>query len=158
VYDLRQVHSVDIDEKYRDMVVICSSWQEVYEKSRVFMTCTVSSAPYIDIPPRKGTLQLNISLRDYKAELIKYVDMMIVDDWEEICRENTDVEQMHLKYGLQKSGVLEIYDALYGGNWDNLDEKVVMFNPMGMAMYDIAVGRYYYDKSIELAVGLTLEE
>ena len=158
IYDLRDIDYDDISEKYKDKVVIAKNWQEVYSNSKIFITCTVSSAPYIDLPPQKGTLQLNISLRDFNADLVKYMDLMIVDDWDEICRENTDIEQMHLKHNLNKSDVIEIHEALHGAIWNDLSEKVVMFNPMGMAMYDIAIGKYYYDKSVELEVGLVLSE
>lgn len=158
IYDIKGVDVGSINIKYRHLVVIASSWQEVYHNSRVFITCTVSSAPYINIPPPKGTLQLNISLRDYHANIVKHVNVMIVDDWTEICRENTDVERMHIEFGLAKSDVIEISRAIDGNIWTNLDEKVIMFNPMGMAIYDIAISKYYLDKSIEQGIGLTLEE
>ena len=158
IYDIKGVDINNIKSKYRNYVVIASSWQDVYNSSRVFITCTVSSTPYINIPPPKGTLQLNISLRDYHAEIVKYVDVMIVDDWEEICRENTDVERMHIEFGLTKSDVIEISRAIDGNNWNDLDSKVIMFNPMGMAIYDIAISKYYLDKSIEQGIGLILEE
>ena len=157
LYDLQPIDAAHIPEAYRDKVVIATSWQEAYRASKIFITCTVSTGAYIDIPPRKGTLQLNISLRDYKPELVKYVDTMIVDDWEEICRENTDIEQMHLQYGLNKEDVIEIHEALFGDIWTDLENKVVMFNPMGMAIYDMAVGKYYLEKSIETGIGLVLE-
>lgn len=158
IYDLKGVDIGDINIKYRNLVVIAPNWQEVYLNSRVFITCTVSSAPYIDIPPPMGTLQLNISLRDYHAGVVKHVDVMIVDDWAEVCRENTDVERMHIEFGLAKSDVIEINRAIDGNIWNDLDEKVIMFNPMGMAIYDIAISKYYLDKSIEQGIGLTLEE
>jgi len=157
IYDLRAVNIDEIDIKYRHLVHVADSWAEAYQQSKIFITCTVSAAPYIDIPPAKGTFQLNVSLRDYKAELIKHIDLMIVDDWDEICRENTDVEQMHLQFGLQKSDVVEIHNAFNDELWQGLDQKTIMFNPMGMAVYDIAVAKYYYDQSMEKGIGLELE-
>jgi ornithine cyclodeaminase len=38
------------------------------------------------------------------------------------------------------------------------DDDIVMFNPMGMGVFDIAVAAYYYNKSIEMGVGIDLAD
>lgn len=158
LFDIATIDIELVDSKYRHLVEISDTWQDVYTNSKIFMTCTVSAAPYIDLAPQKGTFHLNVSLRDYQAHLVKYMDKIIVDNWEEICRENTDIERMHLDFGLNRQDVVEIHDALDGPFWENLEQKVIMFNPMGMAAYDIAVGKYYLDKSLEKGIGLVLED
>jgi len=158
LFDITTIDIELVDSKYRHLVEISDTWQDVYTNSKIFMTCTVSAAPYIDLAPQKGTFHLNISLRDYQAHLVKHMDKIIVDNWEEICRENTDIERMHLDFGLNRQDVVEIHDSLDGPFWENLEQKVIMFNPMGMAAYDIAVGKYYLDKSLEKGIGLVLED
>lgn len=158
LFDIVTIDLERVDSKYRHLVEITNNWQQVYNNSKILITCTVSAAPYINIAPQKGTLHLNVSLRDYEAHLVKYMDEIIVDNWEEICRENTDVERMHLEFGLKRQDVVEIHDALDAPLWQNLEQKVIMFNPMGMAAYDIAVGKYYLDQSFEKGIGLVLED
>ena len=36
-------------------------------------------------------------------------------------------------------------------------EMPIMFNPMGMAVFDVATGRYYLDKAKAMKIGLELE-
>lgn len=126
-------------------IIVCSSWEEVYDKSNLFITCTVSSQRYVNRVPKKGGIYLNVSLRDFEPDFLKKVDMNVVDNWEEICRENTDIEHAHLQFGLDKKDVLEITDIINPESISGLNQKVFMFNPMGMAIYDIAVAKYYHD-------------
>jgi len=159
IYDLREVDESLIDPAIRDKVVIAESWQEAYDDADVFMTCTVSKAPYIDKKPKEGSLQLNVSLRDYKTSIFDYVkDAIIVDDWEEICREKTDVEMLHLEKGLQEEQTKSIVDMVAGGCMEDYPkDAIIMFNPMGMAVFDIALGVYYLGKAQKEGVGTVLE-
>jgi len=105
LFDKRKIDITDIPEAYREKIVIVNDWNSIVDNCDIVMTCTVSKDRYINTPGRKGTLHLNVSLRDYCPEFMKTVDVMIVDDWDEICRENTDIELMHLEHDLQKDDV-----------------------------------------------------
>ena len=71
---------------------------------------------------------------------------MIVDDWEEVCRERTDIEMMHLEKGLQKENTKSIIDIVREDCIGKFDPVYpVMFNPMGMAVFDIAIAGFYYE-------------
>lgn len=157
IYDLRGVDISAIPEAIRDKVEVTRDWVTAFKHAQVFMTCTASKEPYIHEFAEKGTLQLNVSLRDYTDGFRDCVDVMIVDNWEEVCRENTDIERMHLNKGLIKEEVLDIYDAVCGSGLADCKDKVVMFNPMGMAIYDIATANYYHQQSVKNKVGLDLE-
>jgi len=156
LFDKREIELSEIPEAYRDKVIIVNSWNEIINNSDVVMTCTVSKDRYINTPGRKGTLHLNVSLRDYCPEFMKTVDVMIVDDWEEICRENTDIELMHLEHGLQKDDVFNIYDD-FESKLVDVDNKIIMFNPMGMAVFDMAISQHYYKIAKELGIGTDLD-
>jgi N-[(2S)-2-amino-2-carboxyethyl]-L-glutamate dehydrogenase len=70
---------------------------------------------------------------------------VLVDNWEEVCREKTDVEIMHLEKGLQKEDTRSIVDIVVGNGMSHYDAKLpLLFNPMGMAVFDVAVGSYYH--------------
>jgi len=160
LFDIRPVIKNDnLLSGYEDRIVIADSWEDVYKNSDVFITCTVASEAYIDKKPKDGSLLLNISLRDFKPDIYEYVSKsIIVDDWDEVCRENTDIEKMHMERNLGKSDTKSIVDVVCGQCLKNFGrEEVIMFNPMGMAVFDISMGMYYMKKSHSCNIGMRLE-
>ncbi|MWV44651.1 2,3-diaminopropionate biosynthesis protein SbnB [Paenibacillus sp. HJL G12] len=158
LYDIRQVDENDIPDSIKERVQICRSWEEVYLQSDILMTCTVSSHRYIDKKPKDGSLLLNVSLRDFKSDIYDYTQTIAVDDWEEVCRENTDIEMMHQVKGLRKEDTFSIVDIVTGGVLERLtSSEAVMFNPMGMAVFDIAIGSYYYHQAAASGIGTELK-
>ena len=158
VFDLRDIKEEDIDESYRDKITIKKSWAEAYEDADIFMTCTVSKERYINIKPKKGALLLNVSLRDFTEMIKDHVDIMLVDDWDEICRENTDIERMHLERNLQASDCSSISDLVNKRIVQNSKSNdTIMFNPMGMAIFDMAIAKHYYDTAIDKNIGVKLD-
>ncbi|MGB8190522.1 MAG: 2,3-diaminopropionate biosynthesis protein SbnB [Chitinophagaceae bacterium] len=148
LYDIRSIDASLIKE-YKNVEIV-NSWQDAYENADIFITCTVSDAPYIDKPPKPGSLHLNVSLRDYKTSVFDWFkDAIIVDEWEEVCREKTDIEMLHIEKGLNKEGTKSIIDVVKERCIENIPaDYPVMFNPMGMAVFDIAVGSYYYRANV----------
>ena len=127
---------------------IVSSWQEAYADADIFITCTVASARYIDLPPKAASLHLNVSLRDYTIDAMKAMDHLVVDNWEEVCRENTDIENMHLSAGLKEKDVCALSDPAFYTRLESFgSDSTVMFNPMGMAVFDIATANYFFRKA-----------
>jgi 2,3-diaminopropionate biosynthesis protein SbnB len=159
LYDLRPIDKSAIDFAPRDKIVVTGNWEQAYVDADVFITATVSKASYIDKEPKKGSLQLNVSLRDYKTDILEYVkNSIIVDDWEEVCREKTDIEMMHLEKGLEKKDTKSIIDMVVGNCMADYPAQVpIMFNPMGMAVFDIAVGTYYFREAQRKGIGQELE-
>jgi N-[(2S)-2-amino-2-carboxyethyl]-L-glutamate dehydrogenase len=157
LFDIRGIDASAVESSMPEKIVVCNSWSECYDNSDIFITCTVSDKPYVDKAPRKASLQLNVSLRDYKVETRQYMDMVIVDDWEEVCRQNTDIENMHKQLGLKKEDTYSIVDVACGEVVRKKNpEDVVMFNPMGMAVFDIAIGGHYYREALNRNVGMMM--
>jgi 2,3-diaminopropionate biosynthesis protein SbnB len=157
IYDLKMIDKDSIGGKAGAPLSIAASWQECYDEADIFITCTVSDKPYIDRAPRSGSLQLNVSLRDYKPQTKQYMDLIVVDDWEEVCRENTDIENMHRQEGLNKEDTFSIIDVVAGGILASAGPgSVVMFNPMGMAIFDIAIGGHFFTTARQRNIGLDL--
>ncbi|AFC31234.1 Zwa5B [Paenibacillus mucilaginosus 3016] len=158
LYDPRPVDLQFLPEAYRSRIETVDRWQDAYLGADLFLTCTVASEPYIDLPPKGGALLLNISLRDFKNDIYPHVRSgIVVDEWEEVCRQNTDIERLHLQEGLQKEMTHTLVDLLLGDWMDTLPpEEPVMFNPMGMAVFDVAMGRYYADKALAANIGQLL--
>ena len=160
MYDLKGVNRDLIAEDLNEKVIEASSWQEAYVDADIFITCTVSKDRYIDQQPKAGSLHLNVSLRDYKSDVYPwFANAMIVDDWDEVCRENTDIEMFYKTQGLQKTDVLEIHELLESDYFASLDKyQAVMFNPMGMAIFDIAMADNFLKLALNRQVGVLLED
>lgn len=158
LYDLKGVSSDLIPAAIKDKVVVVNSWEEAYLTADIFITCTVSKDRYIDKQPKEGSLHLNVSLRDYKTDVFNWFEKaMIVDDWEEVCRENTDIEAFHLTNGLKEDGVKSIQDVLDNQLATLPKDQPIMFNPMGMAVFDMAIANHYLHLSEKSNTGVVLE-
>lgn len=157
IYDIKGFDLDVIPAFIKEKVKVCNSWEEVFDKSKVFITCTVSETSYINKKPNFPSLHLNVSLRDYHPSFLNNVDIMVVDNWDEVCRENTDIENMQKQFGLTEDNVFNIIDVFYNNALQDVSDKVVMFNPMGMAVYDMAVGKYFYDLAVMKSIGVDLE-
>jgi len=158
LFDIREINLGEIESPHKDKITVTKTWQDAYRDTDIFITCTVSKVPYIDEKPKPGSLLLNVSLRDYKVDIYDYTKAIIVDDWEEVCREKTDIEMMHLQKGLRKEDTKSIVDVVCDDCLkDYPQNESIMFNPMGMAVFDIATGRYYFDEAKAMGIGLSLE-
>jgi len=159
LYDIREVDPGLLPRDASFDIRMADNWQEAYRDVDIFVTCTVSKAPYVDLRPKPGSLQLNVSLRDFKPETRAWMDVILVDEWEEICRENTDIENMHKQEGLQKEDTLSVIDlATRPETRAFKPNQTVMFNPMGMAVYDMAIAKHYYDRGVARNIGVALED
>ena len=157
LYDLKKINIDSIPEEFQSRIVFCDSYNLALEKSDIFITATVSSNRYIDNPPKENSLQLNVSLRDYKPNIIEHVDTIIVDDWEEVCRENTDIEAMHKVKNLNKEDTYNLEDIFVHNKINEKKDKgIIMFNPMGMAIFDIATANYFYSEAYKNQIGISL--
>ena len=120
-----------------------------YDDLDIIITCTSSLTPYLDHFPKNSCLVLNVSLRDFEAEKICIDEYKtVVDDWTEVARENTNIESLYNIGKLNEEDTIDIYDYL------NTDDELIakgayFFNPMGMAIFDVAVGEYIYRKGKE---------
>lgn len=158
IYDHKEIDVATLPAELGKKIAICDNWHVPYTSADIFITATVSRTGYIEGKPRPGALLLNISLRDFKPEIMHCVDKMVVDNWEEVCRENTDIENMHKTFGLQKQETYSLVDFAARHPFEKLGgDEVVMFNPMGMAIFDIAIGGYYYRSAIEKKIGTMLQ-
>ncbi|MFC9538778.1 2,3-diaminopropionate biosynthesis protein SbnB [Lysinibacillus sp. NPDC056959] len=159
LYDIGGIKSELIPGELKDRVIIAESWEEAYSNADIFITCTVSSSRYVDKEPKRNSLLLNVSLRDFQPSILNYTNSIIVDEWEEVCRENTDIELMYKTRGLQKEDTYSIIDVVCNNQMERLPLKeAIMFNPMGMAIFDIAIAAFYYNGAMSNGVGTILEE
>ncbi|MGM0883264.1 MAG: 2,3-diaminopropionate biosynthesis protein SbnB [Bacillota bacterium] len=163
VYDIRKpvLDSPDLSnvpEELRSRTKLAGSWQHLYSDCDLIITCTVSSQRYIDLPPAPGSLLLDVSLRDYSSAAIGGIEAIIVDDWEEVCRENTDIELLHRECGLTKADTRTLADVVCRSALTAFrPEEPVLFCPMGMAVFDIAAAHYLVTRAEALGIGIRLK-
>lgn len=157
IYDIRPIDPETIPDA-PFTVSIPDSWENMYQEADIFMTCTVAKAPYIHLTPKPGSLHLNVSLRDYTTDVYTFFkDAIFVDDWEEVCREKTDIENMHLEKGLQEEDTYSIKDLVHTDILSELDPRTpILFNPMGMGIFDIAIGTFFYESAKTKEAGTLL--
>jgi 2,3-diaminopropionate biosynthesis protein SbnB len=157
IFDVRRVDPAILDG-FASRPRLVGSWSEAYDDADFFITCTVADAPYIDRAPKPGSIHLNVSLRDYKASAYPHFRAgIVVDDWEEVCRENTDVEMMHKHEGLTAEGTCNLGDVALRGWVKRLPpDSPLLFNPMGMAIFDIAIADYYVGRANAKSIGIGL--
>jgi ornithine cyclodeaminase len=82
---------------------------------------------------------------------------MIVDNWDEVCRENTDVERMVKDGFLSREQAIPLPNIICSeGKKAIKATDTTMFNPMGLACYDIAIATYYYRYAQANNIGVVL--
>jgi 2,3-diaminopropionate biosynthesis protein SbnB len=158
LYDLKGIDDETIPLPYRSKVRVTEDWRDIYRRADVFITCTVSEHRYVDVPPRPGSLLLHVSLRDYLPEALQFVSAVVVDNWSEVCRENTDIELLHLEKGLRAEDTMSLADVVCRNGLTGIrSEEPVLFCPMGMAVFDITVADFYVKRAEALKIGLDLK-
>lgn len=147
LYDIRKLTYHEAKEDIH-LLRVRESWKEVYENSNIFITCTTVAEPYIVGRPHQESLHLNVSLRDYAADVIDYFrGGVIVDEWEEVCREGTTIERFHKGCGLDKQETINIFDVVCENALSRCKSTPIIFNPMGMSIFDLAIAKLYMDKA-----------
>lgn len=155
VYDIHSsAHPLDFPN-----VKFTSNWEETYLNADIVICCTTSPKRYIDKLPKPGSLHLNVSLRDYFPDIVMQSSVIIVDNWEEVCRENTDIEQCAIQCGLNKKQTIALteLDRGYNQTLKNISNGYVSFHPMGMAVFDIILSQFIYELAKKAQVGTRLE-
>lgn len=140
------------------------SWEEACLDADICICCTTSPSRYINQLPKTGSLHLNVSLRDYLPEITMKSSLIIVDDWEEVCREDTDIHRCALEFGLNKDQAISLPE-LTSHHLDHFLQKrtinpisngYISFHPMGMAVFDLALSQFIYEQAEKNGVGVML--
>ncbi|MFF2091636.1 2,3-diaminopropionate biosynthesis protein SbnB [Paenibacillus sp. NPDC058174] len=162
LYDRRDVDMKAWSESSLSRIPVerVSTWQEAYRQSELILTCTASPERYIDEAPSKpSSILLHVSLRDYLSPALAGAGSVIVDDWQEVCRADTDIERLHLEQGLQANDTVALAQALSHPDAivSSAGDRPVLFAPMGLAVFDVAVAAYYAAAAEQLGIGKLLD-
>jgi N-[(2S)-2-amino-2-carboxyethyl]-L-glutamate dehydrogenase len=136
-----------------------SNPEEAVRSGEVVITCTVADSPYIPFEwLKKGSFVSNVSIMDFHKEAFLKVDKVVVDDWEQSNREKKIINQLVTESLFSREQLhAELGEIIVGDRpGRESDEEIILLNPMGMAIEDIACAQEIYQKAMVSNVGTLL--
>ena len=140
-------------------VTVADSAEAAVRDCPVVITCTVTDKPYLPFDwLSRGTFLANVSIMDVERDVFLKVDKVVVDDWDQSNREKKIInllveagefsrEHLHAELG-------EIIVGSKPGR--ETDEEIILLNPMGMAIDDIACAQAILGRAEDRNVGTVL--
>jgi 2,3-diaminopropionate biosynthesis protein SbnB len=125
----------------------------------VVVTCTVTDQPYIAFEwLRKGAFVSNISIMDVHKEVFLQADKVVVDDWDQSNREKKIINQLVSEGKFSREQLhAELGEIVIGGKpGRETDDEIIILNPMGMAVEDIASAQEIYFQAVAAQAGTQL--
>jgi N-[(2S)-2-amino-2-carboxyethyl]-L-glutamate dehydrogenase len=164
LFDLKPLAALNLIETLRQRFPeveyqISATAEIAVRSSEVVITCTVTDKPYIPYKwLRKGTFVSNISIMDLQKEVFIKADKVVVDDWEQSNREKKVINELVLEGRFSRSQLhAELGEIVIGQRpGRESDEEIIILNPMGMAIEDIACAQAIYLKALAAKVGTWL--
>lgn len=141
-------------------VVITDSAEDAVRAGDLVVPCTVTDRPYIHSDWLKpGSLLCNVSIMDAHKDVFLEADKVVVDDWEQSNREKKIINQLVLDGAFSRERLhAELGEILAGRKpGRETDDEVIVLNPMGMAVEDIACAAEIYRRALEQRVGTWLD-
>jgi N-[(2S)-2-amino-2-carboxyethyl]-L-glutamate dehydrogenase len=151
---------------------LAASAEEAIRGASVVITTTTTTTgyiPYAWLSP--GAVLVHVSLDDVLPDVVEHAGLVVVDDWE-LVRD----DERRLLGRLYRAGSLrgpngdsadgeasgravdasigEVLIGAHPGRGD--DEQIVLVNPFGMAIADIAFAQAVYERAQEAEVGVSL--
>jgi 2,3-diaminopropionate biosynthesis protein SbnB len=169
---IRSLHLYDVDplaagrhaqilatEAPQVAVHLASTAEEAVRAGEVVVTATVADAPYLRFDWLKpGSFLSNVSIMDVHKEVFLRVDKVVVDDWDQCNREKKVIHQLveegHFSRETLHAELGQVVAGLRPGRQS--PEEIILLNPMGMAVEDIACARAVYDMALNSGVGTWL--
>jgi N-[(2S)-2-amino-2-carboxyethyl]-L-glutamate dehydrogenase len=169
---IRSVHLYDVDpaaaERHAQALAtgprpvavhLAATAEQAVRAGEVVVTATVAQSPYLRFDwLAPGSFLSNVSIMDVHKEVFLRADKVVVDDWEQCNREKKVIHQL-VEEGLFSRDSLhaelgQVVAGLRPGRQSH--DEIILLNPMGMAVEDIACARAVYDRARDSGVGTWL--
>lgn len=151
---------------------IASSPEEVVRQAQLIITVTTTTEGYIKFAwLQPGAILINVSLDDVLPEVVFKADSVIVDDWTLVKNDQRRLigrmyhagqvvgpdEAMNIQQPCRRidAQMCEIVAGTRVGRRRMND--IVLVNPFGLAIEDIAIATRVYHRACELNLGMRLE-
>jgi ornithine cyclodeaminase len=128
-----------------------ASAEEAVRRGDVVVTCTVAASPYLSFAwLQKGTFLSNISLMDVHRDVFLQADKVVVDDWEQCNREKKMLNQLVLEGCFSRAQLHAELGEIISGQRPGraTDEEIILLNPIGLALEDIACAWSIYRRAL----------
>ncbi|SFP50931.1 ornithine cyclodeaminase [Amycolatopsis arida] len=141
-------------------VHVADSAEAATRAGDVVIPCTVTDRPYLPFAwLRPGAFVANVSIMDVHRDVFLNADKVVVDDWEQSNRERKVINQLVLEGKFSRERLhAELGEVLAGTRpgRESADE-IILLNPMGMAVEDIACAAEVYTRARRQGVGTWLD-
>jgi 2,3-diaminopropionate biosynthesis protein SbnB len=125
----------------------------------VVITCTVTDKPYIPYEwLREGAFISNVSIMDIHKDVFLKADKVIVDDWDQSNREGKIIHQLVMEGEFSREQLYAELGEIVSGRKTGRehDKEIIILNPMGMAIEDIACAYELYKAALDNGKGTKL--
>ncbi len=141
-------------------VRIAACAEEAVRAGDVVVPCTVTDRPYIPLAwLRPGTLVCNVSIMDVHKDVFLGADKVVVDDWDQSNREKKLINQLVLDGSFSREQLHAELGEIVSGRRPGRerDDEIILLNPMGIAVEDIACAAELYLRAKRQGVGTWLD-
>lgn len=138
---------------------VAASAEQAVRQAEVLVTATVASAPHIPYEwLAKGAFVSNISIMDLHKDVFVRADKVVVDDWDQSNREKKIINQLVLEGQFSRERLhAELGEILIGAKpGREREDEIIVLNPMGMAVEDIASAAEMYERAVAQGKGTRL--
>jgi len=139
---------------------VADSAEDAVRAGDVVVPCTVTDTPYIPFSwLGRGAFLSNVSIMDVQQDVFLQADKVVVDDWEQSNREKKIINQLVLAGKFSREQLhAELGEVLVGRRpGRENDDEIIVLNPMGMAVEDIACAAEVYIRARQQQIGTWLD-
>lgn len=164
LYDLKEAAAVALTEavsvQYPKVDVrIAADPESAVRAGDVIVTATVADEPWLPAAwLRAGSLLCNVSIMDAAKDVFLSADKVVVDDWDQCNREGKVIHQLTTEGSFSRERLhAELGEIVIGARpGRETDDEVILLNPMGMAVIDVACAKAIYYRARQAKIGTWL--
>jgi ornithine cyclodeaminase len=141
-------------------VRVAASAQDAVRAGEVVVACTVTDRPYIPFAwLRRGALVANVSIMDVHKDVFLGADKVVVDDWDQCNRERKLLDELVIEGAFSREQLhAELGEVVAGRRpGRERDDEIILLNPMGIAVEDVACAAEVYLRARRQGVGTWLD-
>jgi len=139
--------------------IAVDSAKEVFVGSDIISTATMAKEAYVDGAwYKKGALHCEISFWDTPTKALKFVDRVVVDDYDAVAGHGVDVSYRAVEEGIiAREDVIDLGQIVVGNlEGRQSDDDVILFNPIGMGIHDLSEAHRVFCNAKEMGIGRVL--
>jgi ornithine cyclodeaminase len=139
--------------------VVVESAEAAVRGAEVVVTATVAERPWLPYSwLRPGAFVANVSIQDVHEEVFLRADKVVVDDWDQCNREGKVIHRLVESGRFSRERLHAELGEIVAGTRPGRErpDEIVLLNPMGMAIEDIACAQAIYEAALEKGAGTWL--